>query len=550
MEETELPDQQPDAPVTGEDSTVGQGPTNGGAAAPPAGASPADLTSAQAEKPLPSARSRPRPRLRSIFTPRTAVGLDIADDTVSVVKVRRRGKDYKVLRAGSSAIEPTQPGASPGARRAAIVSAVRKALEAGRINTGKVVVNLPGDAAECNVDTYPPMPLHELEAVLKRQGTKLYGEDTTWDYLVLPGRPGGESNVISVYAPGEQAIECIGLLRECGLTASSISVSNLALLALAKRMVKDGESVALAHFTKRAVSVIVIADGEPSLIRRIQLDHEAGADPDYVVQEINRTFLYFKQKCRGRNVTRVIQSGASQQMIDLLVQTTNVFVDDFSSLPFTVAAGQPEFSPVAAGLAVMGAGARQIDLLPDNLKEKRERGVKVASILAACFSTIVIYLACYHSLDVAQRMYGDASDKLRLQASVFEPLRREYRGIKKIKEKLDLRSNLRNKLAQSSLPWPYVLWSIGKIIPADVRLVEMTLARDENDEEGKWKLKITGGLSVRAERRALVLTALLEGLRQSGLFEAVQLDPLKENDADAMGFSIRCSIVPPEDWAP
>lgn len=548
MEETALPDQQPTAPVTGDESAAGPDPTNGHAPGPPAVVSPADLISAQAGNPPPSARSEPG--LRSIFIPRTAVGLDIADDTVSVVKIQRRGKDYKVLRAASAAIEPAKPGASPGARRPAIVSAVKKALETSGINAGKVVVNLPSDAAECNVDTYPPMPLHELEAVLKRQGTKLYGEDTTWDYLMLPGEPGGENNVISVYAPGEQAVERIGLLRECGLIASSISVSNLALLSLAQRMVQDGESVALVHFTKRAVSVTVVADGEPSLIRRIQLDHEAGANPEYIVQEINRTFLYFKQKCRGRNVTRVIQSGASEQMIDLLVQTTNVFADDFSSLPLSAAADQTDFSPVAAGLAMMGTSSTQINLLPHDLKEKRERGMKVASILAACVSTIVIYLACYYSLHVAQQTYGEASDKLRLQALIFEPLRQEYKGIKKIKKRLDLRRDLHKKLAQSSLPWPRMLWSIGKIIPSDVRLVDMTFAPDEKDEEGKWKLRIVGDLSGRAERRTLVLRALLDRLSQSGLFEAVQLDPLQESDADAMGFSIRCRIVPPEDWTP
>ncbi|NQT21242.1 MAG: hypothetical protein HQ592_16155 [Planctomycetes bacterium] len=544
MEETGLQPQQPDAPASG-DAAGAFGPARANAHV--AGA--AGLASAGQAASAPAAHTGLWARLQSMFVPHTAVGLNIADDAVSVVKVHRRGNDFKVLCAAGAAIKPTKAGASPGARRAALVAAVREALDAAGIRTRKVVVNLPGDVAECNVDTYPPMPMHELEAVLKRQGIKLYGESTTWDYVTLPGNTGGERNVISVYAPGEQTIECIKLLKDCSLTASTISVSDLALLSLAQRMVKEGESAALVHFTRRAVSVTVIANGEPSLIRRIQLDREAGGNPEYVVQEINRTFLYFKQKCRGRSVARVIQSGASERMIDLLVQTTNVSVDDFSSLPFSVGAVRPDFSPVAAGLAVMGTSSTQINLLPDDLKEKRERGMKAASILAACISTVVIYLACYYSLHVAQRMYRDASNKLRMQAAFFEPLRREHEGIKTLREKVDLRRNLHTELAQMSLPWPYVLWGIGKIIPPNVNLAEMTLFRDENDDEGNWKLRIAGDLTVRAERRALVLRQLLDRLGQSGLFEAIQLDPLQETDTGAMGFSIRCNVVPTKDWA-
>ncbi len=106
------------------------------------------------------------------------------------------------------------------------------------------------------------------------------------------------------------------------------------------------------------------------------------------------------------------------------------------------------------------------------------------------------------------------------------------------------------ELAQTSLPWPYVLWGIGKIIPPNVHLAEVTLVRQERDEEGTWALMIAGNLSLQGERRALVLRELLDRLRKSGLFEGARLDPLEETDAGTMGFSVRCNVVPQKDWAP
>jgi len=488
---------------------------------------------------------------RSILAPRSAVGLDIADDVVSVVKVQRKGRDFRVVRAGNATIQQPAPGAVPGARRAALAAAINQAMKNARIRTSKVVVNLPGDPAECSVRTLPPMSAVELETVIRREGVKLFGEETAWDYVLLTDRAGEEQRVLTAYAPGEKVNECLNVLRDCGLTALAVTTSHSALLELTERLVAPNENAALVHFGGQAVSVVILTDGSPVLIRRIQLDQGPDGTPEFVVQEINRTFMYFKQKCRGKRVTRVIQWGASEVVLELLARRPETTIDDFGSLPFGLADGHAEFSPVAVGLAVMGTTDPDVNLLPEEMKERRERGLKAVTMTAAAASATVIYIACYMALFVAEGMYRQALGDAQLQTECFKPVREEHRRIETLKDKLDHRRELFGTLVRRSLPWPHLLWALGKVTPPDADLNEVTATRSAVDGSTCWVLKLSGELGLDSDRREVVLRQFLDRLRHSGLFSAVQLEPLHESTLGGkLRFTIRCEVLPPEEWVP
>jgi len=501
----------------------------------------------------PGAASPPKQSFaaRSVFIPRTAVGLDIAHDPVSVVKIRRYGSEFKVLRAASASVEQPKPGAPPGAHRAALGTAIRQAMQSAGIKTSKVTVNLPEDSAECNVHTLPPMPPAELEAVLRRQGVELCGAGAVWDYMVLPRKGDSEHRVMAAYISGEKAADCVALLKECGLTASSVCVSHLALLPLARRLVQNDETAALVHFGRQAVSVIILANGSPSLVRRIEITRAADSTTDdYVVQEVNRTFLYYKQKCRGERVARVIQSGASESMIRMLAEATGASVDDFGSLPFSLGGASLEFSPVAAGLAVMGTTGSEINLLPEEIKQRPVKGMRAASMLVAAAVAVVIFAACYLSLCMAERMYGRALANLRSHAASFAAIRREHGEIEALKEKLDHKQRVCAKLLEERLPWPYLLWGMGRIVPPGVHLKGLSVARKPDKGSMQWQLTITGELGVQGDRRTVLLRELLDRLHRSGLFARARLEPLRETSVgEAMNFSITCEVLAPVRWA-
>jgi len=487
--------------------------------------------------------------LRGVAGPSKAVGLDIADELVSVVKVARRGRDFRVLRSGNARIEQPGPGAVPGARRAALVAAINQAMKDARIRNRKVVVNLPGDPAECSVRTLPPMSKAELEVVIRREGTKMFGDDAAWDYALLTDGNREEQSVLTAYAPGAKVTECLSVLRDCGLTAQAVTTSHSALLALTERLVEADESAALVHFGGQAVSVVILTGGRPVLVRRIQLD-ENDCSPEHVVQEINRTLMYFKQKCRGKRVTRVIQWGASDEVLALLSdRPEKIVIDDFGSLPFALIEDHAEFSPVAAGLAVMGTTGHDINLLPEEIKERRERGVKAATMTAAAASMTVIYIACYMALFAAESMYGEALADVQTQNSCFSPVREQHRQILTLKDKLDHRREVFGMLVRRSLPWPHLLWALGKVTPPDVDLRDVAASRAVVDDRPQWVLRLSGELTVEGDRREAVLRQFLDRLRRSGLFSTVQLEPLQESTVGGkLGFSIRCIVLPPEEW--
>ena len=481
---------------------------------------------------------------------RSLVGLDISGDVASVAQVRRQhGGEVKVLRSGSAPIK-RQPGAGPEEARAALVAAIKAAVSAAGVPRRRVAVNIPGEPVECSVRTFPEMSVREMEAVIKREGRELFGESVCWDYIELPGKPDGQRVVLTAFAPGEAVADCVSVLKEAGLGVKAVCVSHLSLLSMLESSDGLEGSAALVHFGTQAVSVVVLDAGTPALVRRIQLDGQSEASPEFVAEEINRTFLYFKQQCRGKRVVKVFQWGAPPPVLERLRRDTDAVVNDLE------ATREPEpgeaataFGPVAAGLAASGARDDALNLLPDDLKERRTRRAQLAVMSMVALSVTSTYFACYAALSVAQRMYEQSLQAHQAQLQTLLPVRRLHSEIQATKARLRERQELHSSLVQESVPWSYLLWDLGRTLPREVTLTELTASKEKRETATLWSIRISGLLSGGGERRSASLKELLTNLQQCGMFSAVKLEPLFEREAErAMGFSVRCEMKPPRDW--
>ena len=508
--------------------------------------------------------SRAKPRssvLRKFLFHRRAVGLDISGGAAIVVEVKRRRKNLRILRSGSAPIACTGS-ADP---HAATVAAIKQALANAGIRARKVVVNLPGEPTECNVKSLPVMPVDEIEAIIRREGINLYGPNTAWDYIFLPQQSSQEFRVLCAYAPGERVSECLHMLKACGIAASAVCVSHLSLLQIMNLPADAAESAALVHFGRQAVSVVVLAAGSPALIRRIQLDDKTDGSPDYMVPEINRTLLYFKQQCRGKRVTRVIQSGAPAAVCEALSREAGVSMEDFASWLVGISEGEARRPAgkadeqdsqgcaadisVAAGLAMVGTRVAEIDLLPDEVKERRTRGMKAATLLMGAAASIAIYAACYIALATAEAIYRSALERQRAQVKVFEPVLQSHSEILDVKRKLQQKQDLAAALMKENLSWPHLLWGIGKTIPPEASVNLIAAVRERTGRKPVWKLRLSGKLSVEGDQRARVLRQLVESLQKCGFFAGVQLDPFSEEaSGKVMDFSIQCEVLPQGKW--
>ena len=168
---------------------------------------------------------------------------------------------------------------------------------------------------------------------------------------------------------------------------------------------------------------------------------------------------------------------------------------------------------------------------------------------AAAASMTVIYVACYMALFAAESMYGEALADVQAQNSCFSPVREQHRQILTLKDKLDHRREVFGMLVRRSLPWPHLLWALGKVTPPDVDLRDVAASRAVVDDRSQWVLRLSGELTVEGDRRETVLRQFLDRLRRSGLFSTVQLEPLQESTVGGrLSFSIRCIVLPPEEW--
>ncbi|HUW33317.1 MAG TPA: hypothetical protein VM223_17040 [Planctomycetota bacterium] len=477
--------------------------------------------------------------------PRTGVGLDLSGDVVRVVQVRRLGREYKIVRSGSSPVEPDDTGDT----RAALVAAIRKAMQSAGVTARKVIVSLPDDPAESVVRTFPKMPVEELEAVLRRDGAALHGEGMVWDYMTLPGQAGDDQRVLAAFAPGDKVSECLQILRECGLSAASISVPHIALLQIVSTPAVAGSCVALLHFSRQAVSVVILDCGVPALTRRIKNDQPASASQGYIVEEINRTFLYFKQQSRGKRVAKVILCGAGADEVEPLSRGFGVPVDDFGNgmLPWGQDAPFDAGMTVAAGLAVVGARGAEIDLVPEDIKERRTKGVQVFTLLMTAVSAVSIYIACYVALGLALETYSQALDKQQVENRMLVPIRELHREVQQVKAKLQEKEALYAELTRTSLSWPHVLWAISRVLPAEVSLSQIVVSRAGDDSGTKWMLRLSGTVSSGRDQRTRALKQLLGNMQASGIFRAVELDPVSEELVNrTMAFSLKCEVVLPD----
>ena len=99
-------------------------------------------------------------------------------------------------------------------------------------------------------------------------------------------------------------------------------------------------------------------------------------------------------------------------------------------------------------------------------------------------------MACHVALNSSQKTYEQILARQQSDINMLVPVREQYQVIQKIKERLVEKQRIHENLMKRDLPWPQVLWAIGRILPAGVGLTHLSAARGEEKSDYIWKLKI------------------------------------------------------------
>lgn len=519
-------------------------------------------------------------RVPRVFLPirRRAVGLDIAGDTVRVAEVEKSTGGYRVIRCGcaqvvrkeqgqdnergfanpsvadsvSAAGAPVCSDGTTGADLVALADAVKSAIDSAGIRKRDVVANIPREQGACVIEMMPAMTPGEREAVIRRRAEGQCGENPAWDYVLLSDKNDTHHRILSAYAPAGAVGQCLNALQACGLRAASIAVSHLALLqAFRRNTPPSSEPAALVHFGWHSVAVVIIDGGMPVLVRQIRCDERLAAS--HVAEEISRTLIYFKQQNKGRQAKKIYYCGSDGGVLEMLARDPNITAADVSEHLFArsgaaVQAQSAKDYATAAALAVSAIDGNEIDLLPERMKEARSFRVRSVALVFVAAFTVLSYAVSVAALATAGNIYAEARDRLDNQLQELEPVRRMYGGIELKTRRLDQKRELHDRLAGESLPWAYLLWRLGALLPADAGVTEMVFEQGTSDEGG-YVLKITGNLTGAGSSRTAVLQALRDNLQTSGLFSGVYLEPVSEAAGGGpMRFMMRCELADPETW--
>ena len=258
------------------------------------------------------ARGAGRLRRRLLDPEPTLLAVEVRPRSLGVVRLSREG-ERSVITAGASldlppgtlALSMTQPNIVDAP---AFSRALRAVLErAGALEGGGIALVLPDPVARVALVPAAEVAARgrtELDEMLRFRLKKVVPFDVREARLaVLPGRSAGLLLVAAIFHPVLDAYE--QALRELGFEPGQVEVAGL---ALAERAALPAGDSALVNWDHGYVSIVILRDGWPILIRTLVGDFTGSAEP--VVREAANTVLYYRERLAGTGLLSAVLRSA------------------------------------------------------------------------------------------------------------------------------------------------------------------------------------------------------------------------------------------------
>ena len=551
-------------------------------------------------------------RKTSPFKARNFLGLDIGSQSVKFVEVRRRkGKpvivDYGIHRFSS------QPGVMPTAeeRREALQEVVKQILKK---NPRRVLTSLSGPDVSVRYLTLPKMPRKELKEALlwaSRKEVPFAEEEIVLDFKILGERV--EDNVskleiLVVVAKKELVQTHLSLMKELGVTPTKLVVLPLALWNLLLEAQLKGcvlmidlgaENTTMAFFnegkllfvreittagnaiTEAISGTIFYEDGQvnlsPSEAERLKLTYGFPEDSSHLkteqgvplseisvmmrpvlerlLNEIQRSLEYFKEKFSLRRIDRIYLSGGTARLKNLsryLSQNLGVETQVFDPSVHFQSEVVGELSPQLAGaLGLALDQGKELNLLPEELKRiprlrLRRRILAYAALMVLLLLAILTVLGFLQSYNLTRQLR-----RLKAEYERVTPIRERYLNLKRQVQYLKKKKQIYSSQIRSSSDACLVLKALSHLVPKEIVLTSLTFSK-KSFSSGKKKvegklLRLNGIVLGEEEARGVILAEFMMGLEKSGYFSSVALTQNPSfTPPEGMPFELVCRFNPPE----
>jgi hypothetical protein len=254
-------------------------------------------------------------RLRQrLLEPEPALlAVEVRPQGIGVVRLSREGDRATVsagafldLPRGALALSMTQPNVVDAD---AFSRTLRAVLErAGALEGGGVVLVLPDPVARVALVPAAEVAARgrtELDEMLRFRLKKAVPFDVREARLAVVASRGGSGLLVvaAIFRPVLDAYE--QALRDLGFEPGQVEI---AALALAERAALPSGDSALVNWDHGYVSIVILREGWPVLVRTLVGDFTASAEP--VVREAANTVLYYRERLQGAGLASAVLRSA------------------------------------------------------------------------------------------------------------------------------------------------------------------------------------------------------------------------------------------------
>jgi len=426
-----------------------------------------------------------------MFGSNTAWGIDVGETAVRAVKIKAGKTGASILAFDSVPRASRADGYSYVEKDEQVREAFSTLAGRNRIS-GRVANSVPGAGFDRFI-ALPAVSMKQVPQIVKyeaRQQIPFPLEEVAWDYqLACDRQVPGEGIEVALFAIKTQIIhQMLANLAAAKMGVDIISMSRLALYNVLKydRQINSGSMI--VDIGAGSTDIVILADGNfrvrsipisgESVTKMLQqkfgISYEEAEElkkkasqskqPDKMfgvmrptfeklLGEIHKTIGYYKQQqFKTLKIDQAFLVGESfkmQPLVDLFKESLGCQVEVLSrfqqvsvspqAMQSPMASNLPSFA-VAIGLALQAAGQGPItiNVLPDDVKVKRELSRKKPFVAASAACLAIALGAAYYGADSGYKVLyaADAPDPGEL-IKKYEGLQKEYSEACNVSEILD-----------------------------------------------------------------------------------------------------------------
>jgi len=270
-------------------------------------------------------------------------GLDIGSSSLKMAEVRRTGKGYQLVNAGTVPVPPESIVEGAVMNAPAVVDAILELLEKHKPATRNVATAVSGHSVIIKKITLPHMSEEELEQSIQWEAEQYIPfniQDVNLDYQVLSngkdkdvGEGADQMDVLLVAAKRDLVEDYAGLLREANLRPVLMDVASFAVenMIEANQPVEDDEVIAVFNIGASITNVNIFRKGGPLFTRDIHFGGnqytEAIQKKAHVsVQEAEKRKVAVGDTSRVSDVVREAVDGVTESLLNELQRSMEFFL--------------------------------------------------------------------------------------------------------------------------------------------------------------------------------------------------------------------------------